>query len=125
MFVEYNGIKSDRKNITCGVPQGSILGPLLFLIYINDLSDVSNKLFSLLFADDSNMFIRGKNINDLMKTMNDELNNVIEWLNVNKLSLNLKKTHYMIFRKRREKILVGTDLVMNGRVIEMASKLNS
>ena len=61
-FVEYNGVKSDEKVITCGVPQGSILGPLLFLIYINDLSQVSDKIISLLFADDSNMFTSGKKL---------------------------------------------------------------
>lgn len=105
-YVVYNGEKSDKKRITCGVPQGSILGPLLFLLYINDLADVSDKLFALLFSDDSNMFITGKNIDELVDTMNFEMKKNIDWLNVNKLSLNLKKTHYMIFRKRRAKIEV-------------------
>ena len=53
-YVEYSGTSSSYKNITCGVPQGSILGPLLFLLYINDLAGVSKKIFSILFADDSN-----------------------------------------------------------------------
>ena len=92
-FVEYNGMQSDKLNITCGVPQGSILGPLLFLLYINDLAHVSEKLFSLLFADDSNMFLCGRNPNDLVKSMNNEIPKIVDWLNINKLSLNLKKTH--------------------------------
>ena len=121
-YVEYDGEKSDYKNISCGVPQGSILGPLLFLLYINDLSDVSEKLFSLLFADDSNMFITGRNVNDLISEMNTELEHIIIWLNVNKLSLNLKKTHFMIFRKGREKITFDKELMINNTVIHMATQ---
>ena len=72
-YVFYNNTKSDYKSISCGVPQGSILGPLLFLFYINDITNVSNKLFLLLFADDSNAFITGKNVDQLIDTMNSEL----------------------------------------------------
>ena len=56
-FVEYNGVSSSKSTIVCGVPQGSILGPLLFLVYINDLAHASDKIFSILFADDSNLFL--------------------------------------------------------------------
>ena len=63
----------------------------IIFLYINDLSNVSKKMFSLLFADDSNMFLSGKNPDDFIKTMNDEMINVVDWLELNKLSLNLKK----------------------------------
>jgi hypothetical protein len=69
-FVYYNECESSRKVITCGVPQGSILGPLLFLLYINDIANVSKLLFVLLFADDSNLFLTGSNVDDLINIMN-------------------------------------------------------
>ena len=101
-YVTYNSVKSDSLSIKCGVPQGSILGPLLFLLYINDLSTVSNVLFSILFADDSNMFIIGKNINEMCNKMNIALKEIEEWLYSNKLSLNVLKTNYMIFTTKNK-----------------------
>ena len=116
-YVVYNECNSKRQLITCGVPQGSILGPLLFLLYINDLANVSSVLFSLFFADDSNMFVSGKNPDDLVKIMNEEMIKVVDWLKTNKLSLNLKKTHFMIFRKRRGQIALSNNLAIVDVVI--------
>ena len=100
-FVTYNGTVSSTKTITCGVPQGSILGPLLFLIYINDLYNVCLESVPILFADDTNLFYSGSNIETLVRSINDELSNISTWLKTNKLSLNVKKTHYMIFHRKK------------------------
>ena len=98
--VTYNGASSSYKNINCGVPQGSILGPLLFIIYINDLSTVSNILTSVLFADDTTLIDSDKNLSTLVERFNKELENVVNWLNANRLSLNIDKTNFMIFRPK-------------------------
>ena len=74
-FVSFNINKSKTFSIFCGVPQGSILGPLLFLLYVNDISQVSSILFPILYADDTNLFLQGKCLNTLIEKMNLELQN--------------------------------------------------
>ena len=71
-FVYFNDVNSSYSNITCGVPQGSIIGPLLFLIHTNELSNISTLLFTIVFADDTNIFLQGKNIDDLVEQKNFE-----------------------------------------------------
>ena len=103
-YVTYNNIKSDKERVKCGVPQGSILGPLLFLLYINDLTTVSTTSLSVLFADDTNIFMSGKNLPSTAMALNEQITAIYEWLYCNKLSLNVLKTHYIIFTQRNKKV---------------------
>jgi len=103
-YVSFDGVCSTKQKIICGVPQGSILGPLLFLIYVNDLAYVSQELFTVMYADDSNLFNENTSLKVLESKMNKSLQEISIWLKVNKLSLNVSKTHYIIFRKRKQTI---------------------
>ena len=85
------------------MPQGSILGPLLFILYINDFSKSSDLLFSILFADDTSVFIEGTAYSSIINDMNRELEKVDAWLKSNKLTLSILKTHYVMFHRTRIK----------------------
>ena len=116
--VIYNGHKSTNLDITCGVPQGSILGPLLFLLYVNDIVNVSSTLIPILFADDTNVFMSGTDIADMCTLLNIELQKIVMWLNSNKLSLNVSKTHYMLFRPHKKcKMKYDTNILLDGHLI--------
>ena len=93
-------MESSLENILFGVPQGSILGPLLFLLFINDLPDATN-LYIKLFADDTFLCAESKSISDLEAEVNVELNKVSIWLQSNQLTLNVKKSKYMIITNKK------------------------
>ena len=116
-YVTYNGVASSTKPISCGVPQGSILGPLLFLVYINDLCNVCKSTLPILFADDTNLFKSSQDISIIENVLNEELKNISLWLKVNKLSLNVKKTHFIVFTKRK-KFNESIKLLIDNQTIE-------
>ena len=102
-FVSLRSSVSDHHTISCGVPQGSVLGPLLFLLYVNDMNKCSNILEFHLFADDTNLFLSDNNVQSLEFKMNIELEKVSHWLSANKLSLNIKKLALWYFTAHRRK----------------------
>ena len=103
-FVCVNGHDSDSLPLTCGVPQGSVLGPSLFLFYVNNLPNTSNLLTFHLFADDTNMYYSCKNLDDLESKLNHELKTVAEWMKSksNRLALSILKQIYSLSFKEIE-----------------------
>ena len=121
-YVEYNHHRSNTLPISTGVPQGSVLGPLLFLIYINDLPMVSDVFNMFMYADDTTLYCNiNQNISEI--EINHELWKVSQWLAANKLSLNVGKTKFMIFRMRN-KVVSYPDLQINGNAIERVTQFN-
>ncbi|MGL1889690.1 MAG: reverse transcriptase domain-containing protein [Reichenbachiella sp.] len=102
-YVVYDGRCSQTDSIECGVPQGSILGPLLFIVYMNDICNVSEFLYTILYADDTCVVANGQDYKRLIAELNNALDNLSIWLKANKLSLNAQKTFYMVFHRARIK----------------------
>ena len=116
-FTVVNGEQSEMKPVTHGIPQGSILGTLLFLIYVNDITNASDVLKLVLFADDTNAFHSDFDKNNLVRTLNTELSKINEWINVNLLTVNLTKTHFLIFSKRNVIQFEG-NVMLNNNIVE-------
>lgn len=112
---DFQGHISGALPVTCGVPQGSVLGPLLFLIYINDLQDACNvNLF--LFADDSAILASDKDLVKLQAILSEEFNNIRLWLTDNKLSLHMAKTEYILFGSQpRLRKLASSNIDLGGQ----------
>ena len=103
-YTKLGNVKSSLRQIKVGVPQGSTLGPLLFLLYVNDFPNISQNLNFRMFADDTNVFYSHTDPAVVERVMNEELENVLRYCKTNKLTVNFKKTHYMIIKSARKQI---------------------
>ena len=121
--VSANGVKSKKLKVRCGVPQGSILGPLLFIIYINDMHKALNKCTVHHFADDTNLLFSNKSPDVIRKTMNNELELLFDWLCANRLSLNVAKTEFIIFRPPKMNLDKRVVLTLNHKKIFESRKI--
>jgi hypothetical protein len=117
-FVQYDKRASKCLDIKCGVPQGSVLGPLLFIIYTNDLSNCLTETKSILFADDTTIYASNRNIKDLYKCVNTDLSKLNNWFCANKLSLNVSKTNYLLFTNSKINYDETFSLTINKSIIK-------
>ena len=117
-YTTINHQKSSLSNVKYGVPQGSVLGPLLFLLYINDLNKavVHSKVHH--FADDTNFLYASHSLKNLNKTVNFDLPNLVQWLRANKISLNANKTEIAVFRSPTKQIYKSLNFRLSGQKIE-------
>lgn len=100
-YTVFNTKKSTITTVNIGVPQGNVLGPLLFLIYINDISDIFMIAKNILYADDMTLYLTNPNLNQLLHQTNYELNKLYNWCLCNRLTINTKKTYFMLFTTKK------------------------
>ena len=115
---EFRSTSSSSLSIACGVPQGSILGPLLFLIYVNDVVYALTNTQPLLFADDTNLIMENKSLDNLISQCNFELTNISKWFIANRLSLNIEKTKFIIFRSKYKALPFEPIIKINNKIID-------
>ena len=123
-FFFISGSSSELMSIKCGVPQGSTLGPLLFLLYINDLNSVFNKAITIHFANDTHLSYASKKLSTTESVMNCESKKSTEWLRSNKLSLNSGKSELVIFRSKTKKELDEITIKINKSKLSPVPNVN-
>ena len=124
-FCHFDGSSSSKSSIKCGIPQGSCLGPLLFILYINDFENCLKSMNPNMYADDICVNIASDNLKELLTDLKNELENISNWMRTNKLSLNASKSEYMVIGHRQQLNRVDDDLpdfVLNNEVIKRVDK---
>ncbi|PFX12690.1 putative RNA-directed DNA polymerase from transposon BS [Stylophora pistillata] len=120
--VSVNGTYADTSDLSLGVPQGSVLGPLLFIVFINDLPSTIHRCKIILYADDTALFFAGRNIQTIQSTLQEDLNAVDEWFSLNRLLVNYDKTNVMLFgSKQRLARSQGLSLFLFGNLLELSN----
>ena len=115
-YVTYGDTHSDTNLIRCGVPHGSILGPLLFIIYINKIYNVSQLLLTIVYAYNRNVLLTGSDLNKLVESLNRESSLLSTWVKANKLSLNIQKTYFVIFHRAIIKLQENPQTVLFNKI---------
>ena len=125
LYVVFDGKESEVRTVQCGVPQGSILGPLLFILNMNDICNVSDLFFAIMYADDTSLLVTGNDLHSLIASLNNALKNLCSWFKSNKLSLNTNKTFYMIFHRSRIKCDTDStlEIIMDNGILTKTSCL--
>ena len=117
-YVQYYKTSSEIQTIPCGVPQGSVLGPLLFIIYTNDLPNCLKDSKAILFADDTTLYMSSNNFKQLYHVANIELESLNNWFRANKLSLNIGKTHYVVFKFNKTEIPINMHIKIGDEILK-------
>ena len=120
-YTSVNNASSQVVEIFYGVPQGSVLGPLLFLIYINDLNQAIKFSYIRHFADDTNILYRDKSLKKINQRINFDLKNIVEWLRANRIELSAKKTEIVLFRSPRKVVTRKMNFGISGQKIQAKS----
>jgi hypothetical protein len=121
--VNFLNASSQSLKIDCGVPQGSVLGPLLFLIYVNDLPNCSTSGEFIIYADDTNIIFTHKDKAKLLENINKEISHIANWFNCNKLSINTDKTNFMLFKDNNMNECSALAVKINGCTINRTNKV--
>ena len=122
-FVQINDTRSSEEIIRCGVPQGFILGPLYFILYINDLPKATSLAECLLFADDTSIFYSNSEPDHLASLMNSELTKISLWIKSNKLSVNIKKTNYVIFKPKQKSVHISSQISFDSIALKQVTEV--